>query len=766
MNNAFVRSICLCAGSLALFAAAPTPAEEAVQNDEEPRTISEGNGDTDAVDLDEVVVTAVRRDTSLQDADVAATVLNWNMLEEARVTDIRRIDDLVPNVQFNDSGQIGGVYIGIRGVESNPFIVNRAAVYVDGIPFRELNNSVLPQLEAVEVLRGPQSTLYGANTESGLILLRTREPTETFQADGQLTVTGFDNGETYRGRAFIGGSLVPNSLTGGLTVQYTDADYFVRNIGSTPQGPGRFEERFVQSRLRWTPTNRLTVNATAYYVDTSAPGVYRFDGYPVDLERYNAVYRDGLLFDPTDPFAPPPVNAPLEAGPFTFINDAPKRAEIEEFVAGTSASFETAAGEATLAFSYRSEDIDDRGFDIDNSNGPFLAGAQIDDKEVWTGEARFVSREARPLTYVVGASVYREDERETLLSLVGPGTLDDFAAAPEQSIESRDWGIFGSVSYTPPSVKKLTATVGLRYDRAERTTSQQAGVLDLGFDQFVFNDVALQDTFDAVLPRFALRYEASDDLTFYANAAKGYIPGGFNITAAQEGLIDEAIRYGKEELWSYDAGVRWRSADRRVQLAAAAFFIEADGWQEITALEDEQGNVVSTSLITSLAAIENRGLELEGRYEPVDGLTLIGNIGYVDAEYTDFAGRGAELVVGNPVKLIPEYDANLAVRYQLPSGWFVRGEASLLGDTPLDEGRRQGFDADALAVQEAVAILGLQVGYDAFPFSARLFVENLTDERRISGAAFPNAFFPADGVLYAAVDAPRVFGVELSLSSW
>lgn len=764
MSNAFSCSIRWWAVSLALLFVVAAPADGAAEEADEPRTNPEESSDTDAADLDTVVVTAVRRDTALQDADVAATVLNWKTLKEARVTDIRRIDDLVPNVQFNDSGQIGAVYIGIRGVESNPFIVNRAAVYVDGIPFRELNNSVLPQLEAVEVLRGPQSTLYGANTESGLILLRTREPTETFQADGQVTATSFDNGESYRASGFIGGSLVPNSLTGGLSVRYADADYFVRNIGNTPQGPGRFEERLVQSRLRWTPTDRVTINATAYHIDTSAPGVYRFDGYPVDLERYNAVYRDGQLFDPANPFSPPPVNAPLEAGPFTFINDAPKRAEVEELVAGTSAIFASAAGEATLAFSYRSEDIDDRGFDIDNSNGPFLAGAQIDDKEVWTGEARFVSREDRPLTYVVGASVYSENERETLLSLVGPGTLDDFAAAPEQSVDSRDWGVFGSVSYTPASVNKLTATVGLRYDRAERTTAQQAGVLDLGFDQFIFNDVALQETFDVVLPRFALRYESSDDLTFYANAAKGYIPGGFNITAAQEGLIDDAIRYGQEELWSYDAGFRWRSADRRVRLAAAAFLIQADGWQEITALEDEQGNVVSTSLITSLAAIENRGLELEGRYEPVDGLTFVGNVGFVDAEYTDFAGRGAELVIGNPVKLIPEYDANLAVRYQLPSGWFVRGEANLLGDTPLDEGRRQGFDADALAVQEAVAILGLQVGYDAFPFSARLFVENLTDQRRISGAAFPNAFFPADGVLYAAVDAPRVFGVELSMS--
>lgn len=752
MREAFLRTAVTCALLLGPL--------------ESPLLAAEGpaDGETRAPSLEEVVVTAVRRSTTLQDADVAATVLDARALEEARVTDIRRIDDLVPNVTFNDSGQIGGVYIGVRGVESNPFIVNRAAVYIDGIPFRELNNSVLAQLEAVEVLRGPQSTLYGANTEAGMILLRTRAPTEEFTAEGQLTTTTFDHGRSHQGTGFLGGSLVDDTLAGGLAVRLTDADYFVRNIGATPQGPGRFEERFLQGRLRWTPTDRLTVNVTAYGVDTTAPGVYRFDGYPVDLERYNAVYRDGLLFDPANPFAPPAVNAPLEAESFTFVNDAPKRAEIEELVGGLSATLELDAGEATLALSYRSEDIDDRGFDIDNSNGPFLAGAQIDDKEVWTGELRFASREDRPISYVIGASLYGEDERETLLSLVGPGTLDDFVAAPEQLVESRDWGAFGSVSYSPSGLSALTATLGLRYDRAERTTAQQAGVLDLGSAEFVFDDVSLTDTFDVVLPRFALRYEASPDLTFFANAAKGYIPGGFNVTAAQEGLRDEVIRYGQEELWSYDAGLRWRSPDGRTRLSAAAFLIEADGWQEITALEDEAGNVISTSLVTSLAEIESRGLEIEGGYEPVGGLSITGNLGYVDAEYTDFAGRGAELVIGNPVKLIPEYDANLAVRYEFPSGWFLRAEANLLGSTPLDEGRRQGFDAAALAVQEAVTIYGLQFGYEAHPFAARIFAENLTDERRLSGAAFPNAFFPVDGVLYGALDAPRVLGLEISMS--
>ncbi|MEM1191467.1 MAG: TonB-dependent receptor plug domain-containing protein [Pseudomonadota bacterium] len=720
--------------------------------------------DVDSREIEEVFVSATKTETTLQDLDLSATVLSRQDLIDARVTDIRRIDDLVPNVQFNDTGQIGAVYISIRGVESNPFIVNRAAVYIDGIPFRELNNSVLAQLDGVEVLRGPQSTLYGANTSSGLVLLKTRAPSDERIADATLTATTFGNGDSLQLTGFLGAPLVGDSLVGSLSYRFTDADYYVENIGATPQGPGQFDETFLQGRLRWEPNEKLTVNATGYYIDTAAPGIYRFDGYPVELDAYNAIYSDGALFDPANPFSPPPVNGNLRADDFSFVNNAPKRAEIEEFVFGLSATVYMGSGNLDLAFSHRSEEIADKGFDIDNTNGPFLAGAQFDDVTVTTGEIRFTADPVNGFSYNVGASFYLEDEKETLASLVGGGGLDDFIRAPEQGVDSRDWGVFSSVSYSPQSLDRLTFTAGLRFDSAERTTTQQAGVLDLGFSQFFFQELDLNDTFEELLYRFAVRYELSEDLTLYSNLASGYVPGGFNIAAAEEDALEDVVRFGQEELISFDAGLRWRSADRRKSFSTAVFYLEADNWQEITALEDEEGNVISTSIVTSRAAIESMGIEFEGRVQFDHGLLLTANLGLIDADYTDFAGQGADQVIGGPVKLIPDYDGNVALRWAFAGGWFLRGEVNLIGEMALDEGIRQGFDANALATQEAVEIYGLQLGWEGERFSARLFAENLTEERRFSGGAFPNAFFPNDGLLYGAIDAPRVVGLELNLS--
>ena len=121
----------------------------------------------DATTLDGVVVTGSKRDTPYLKSDLSVTVLDRQALKEAGVTEFRDLDKLAPNVKFNVMGQLSNMFISIRGIESNPFLVNRASVYIDGIPFRELSNAVLNQVESVEVLRGPQGTLYGATANPG-----------------------------------------------------------------------------------------------------------------------------------------------------------------------------------------------------------------------------------------------------------------------------------------------------------------------------------------------------------------------------------------------------------------------------------------------------------------------------------------------------------------------------------------------------------------------------------------------------------------------
>lgn len=717
--------------------------------------------------VDEIIVTGTRLETTLQDADTAATVLTSQALSEARVTDIRRIDDFVPNVQFNESSEVGGVYISIRGIESNPFIVNRAAVYIDGIPFRELSNSVFSELQSVEVLRGPQSTLYGANAESGLIVIRTRPPGDQLEATARLTTATFEAGESYVAEAYVGAPLIEDTLAGSINIKYSDKARFIENIGDTPQGPGEIDEWFVQGRLRFTPSDNVEINAMGYVIDIHAPGVYRFDSAPVDVQRYNEVYSDGILFDPANPVSPPPLNGDVLVGDFNFTNNAPKLAQIEEKAVGISGAVDTGVGSIRAAVSYRSEDADDRGFDVDRTNAPILTGGVVDSKEVVSAELLLQSLGTQSLGYVVGVSAYADEEKESLGSLLVPGGgFDDFVFAPVQSRDSEDVGVFGSLSYTPPSLEDWTFTAGGRYDIAKRTTSQEEGILDLGFTQFFFEEIELEDTFEEFLPRLAVRYRPSENLTWFANAARGYIPGGFNLAATAEEFLGDFVQYESETLWSYDLGLKWRSPERGLRTAAAVFFIEASNWQEITGVFTADGQVGSTSFITSVASIESFGIEVEAEWQPTNALTLTGNFGYVNAEYVDYAEAEPD-VVGNPVKYIPEYDGNLAVRYEWESGWFVRAEADFLGRLPLNEGNfgnLQRLGIAGIQTQSATQVFGFQVGYRRGPLLARFFGENVTNERRFSGLGFPSGVFPTDGILYAPLDVPRVFGFEVEIN--
>lgn len=684
----------------------------------------------------DIIVTGTRRDTRLQDADMSVTVINRETLNQARIRDVRQLDAVVPNVQFNESGQLGSTFISIRGIESNPFIVNRAAVYIDGIPFRELSNAVLNQVQSVEVLRGPQATLYGANSESGLIVINTRAPTDDLMAEVRGTGTIFGGGASGTVDGFVG-TPITKTLSGSLAFKVLQGDSFLRNI-QPGQPDGKIGETFVQGRLKWTPTDRLTINATAYLLDTRAPGVFDQEYLPVDVDLYNRTYAD--LY-----------NGGRKIGRFSYINDAPKRTDERERILGASASYKLSYGTLDAAMSYRRLKSDSKGLDFDFTALPTAAGQDYKDKDFWNFELRFASPANEPFNYIIGATHYRQDDERFQTTFVGPGTLDSYAPSPRQFAHARDWGAFASANWSPVQLPALTLSAGVRYDYAHRSAQQNAGQIDLGGGtMFVYRDASLSGDFEAVLPRFSVRYKVSPQLSLYANAAKGYIPGGFNLTAAQEALSDAAPRYSSETMWSREAGFKWQSADGKLRLAGAAFYIRSNNWQEI---QDATGRIISSGYIGSSASMDSKGFELEASAEPTRGLTLTANFGLSDARYRDLQIDATTNAKGKRVKLVPTYDGYLAVRYQTPDGLYGRAEVSFTG--------KESLESLGRAMQPATQTVGVQAGYEADHWGLRLFVDNLTNVRRGTGLAFQNLGFGNDGNWYSPIGRSRQGGVEL-----
>jgi iron complex outermembrane receptor protein len=689
---------------------------------------------------DGIIVTATRQPSPLADTPVAATVLTEQFIRDARIDSLRQIDDYIPNVQFNQTGQVGGTYVTIRGIESNPFIVNRAAVYVDGIPFRKLREQTLGTVEQIEVLRGPQGTLYGANTESGLIVIRTRQPSDAFE--GEVTGSGFGFGNGIGGdvRLAMGGPLIADRLTASMVASYSHADSFVRNIGSSIGEEGQLSEAFLQGKLRWTPSAAVTLDLLAQTSILRAPGLYEQEFLPIDRDVYNRNYSQAF-------------NGGRRAGRFTLINDAPKRtAEDEVLLAG---NLNVDFGGAVLDFnaSWRQLDVNSQGTDLDLTALPGAAGANRDDETFWNFEARLASSAGAHIQWVAGLNHYRSSESQILATLAGPGGLGDYVPAPLQATRSRDYAVFGQV--TVPLVANVRVTAGGRYERAERDKVQAAGMLDLGpFGQFQFPAEDLSRTFEEFLPKVSLDWRPDEALLVYVSAAKGWIPGGFNLGAASSAVTRDFSGFGAETLWSYEVGAKLELLDKRLLVSGALFHIDADNWQEFNVLVNDQGQAISTNLITSDANVRSRGFELEVTGKPSATLELAASFGYVDSTYTDYRFSATQDFTGNRVRLVPEYDASLSASWRPWKGLFVRGEVAASGNTPLNP--------ENTAFQDAVVLIGGQIGWEAEHWSARLYVENLTDELVFNTNAFANFAFGNDGTLYAGVAPPRVVGVQLS----
>ncbi|MEM9168040.1 MAG: TonB-dependent receptor [Pseudomonadota bacterium] len=729
--------------------------------------------DAEVRTADTIVVTGQKRERTLLESDVSATVLGARDIEELRLRDIRRLDDVVPNVQFAQGSQVSPVFASIRGIESNPAIVNRAAIYIDGVPFRELSNAVLDQIESIEVLRGPQSTLYGANSEAGLFIINSRQPTEAFEAEFRADASAYNGDYAYNFSGFAGGPLIEDTLFGSVVVSYTNEDSFLQNPFAPEVSTAEIRDTFVQGRLTFTPNDSLTIKATAYYLDVEAPGLYEGAFAPIDT----AAFDDNIAFDPfTQQVLGPYIDVfheGREIGDWEFFSDTDQLTEERDVVAGFSLTQDVGDGKIDLAASYSNLDADSFGLDIDFSAFPLQVGFANDELTVWSGELRYTSPDSDVFEYIVGVSFYKDErvsERNVTFADPFNGGFLPFDEIPELFAESEDYAVFGSGSFGL-GAPGLKGTIGLRYDNATRRASQEGYEVTFGQQTLFLLDAEGETTFEQWLPRFSVNYEASDRFSVFASASRGYIPGGFNIAASADPTVAEDIfRFDEEKIWNYEIGVKTIFPDGRGYLNAAVFYIESDGWQEVQLLTDPvTGSITTPTFLSADADIVSKGFEIEGVYRPINNLKISASFGYTDAEYRNFdfevGARGQiaqiEDLSGAGVKLVPEYDLNVSALYEFSWGGYVRGEINGQGDMPLEERTREIDPFADRAVQEAVTRFNLYAGYETAGYSLSVFAENITDERVVSGLAFQNLFFGNDGTFYGPLDAPRVVGVEV-----
>lgn len=725
-----------------------------------------GAGDgTPNLQIAEVIVTARRRSESLQDVPISVSAFDARRIEELQAENISGLQNAVPNL-YLDRGDGANTVVFIRGIGQNDSLAFADAgvgIYVDDVFIARSQAAFLDlfDVDRVEVLRGPQGTLYGRNTIGGAIKFVSAEPPERF---GLYAEAGGGNYDFSTLKARLGGPLVEDVLRGKIAVSAINRSGFATN--SDGEDDGDTKSLAWRGTLAFTPTDRLRVSLSV-------------DGKRDRPDTSRSPVRETSVTGFADPIGAPtsPTTFAPATDPYRVDVNANRMSDLTAYGVALKAGFELSdAWSIESITSYREMDFD-LTLDTDGSPLPILDILVLQDQDQFSQELRATYDAHQGFTLVAGLYYFRDDDLtfsgvdNASLSVFGfPVTLFGLATSSLADTHqiTKSYAAFADASYD--LTQRLTVSAGVRYTYEEKESQRR-------FENFFDPAISMVDNtppflsgvgvagapisgkadFDAVTPKLSVSYRASDDAMFYASAARGFKSGGFD----GRGTSDFAFQpFDPETVWGYEVGLKSTWADGRVVANAAVFYNDYQDLQ-VTSFGADPVSGTFVSLFTNAAKARTEGAELELAVRASAGLTLNASLGYLDAKYEEFetlvGGVGTDVSDRGMVNA-PEWSGSLGVTYEHPIS------ASLVGAVHID-GAYRGKTYTEITASEVLA----QDDYvmtNAFAslktdderWELRGGVQNLTDEKvRVQG--FNLSEFP--GYQLAFYSARRTWGLHL-----
>lgn len=640
------------------------------------------------VTLEEVVVTAQKRAQSLQDTPIAITAFGSSELEQRGIRNIGDLAAIAPNVQIAPMpSNTAKATIAIRGaVTSNPAITwePTVGIYLDGVFVGKYSGNVfnIMDLERIEVLRGPQGTLYGKNTIGGAINVITGKPSGEF---GGTLRAGYGN---YRFWELYGsldlGALDLNqagSLKSKITLSRQSRDGFYKNkdrVGiplSDPLGtPYQHEPNPVNHRdhneldtkvgrldLLWEASDALELRYVLDKVDN--------DNTPAKSQL--------TYFDPDDDtfdFKLPPELADYVHSRNSNSKRSPADFDIYERFQSTSQSLFAdyhmgelgLLGDVTLKYLGNHRKLDYK-VNLDLDGTPFEifhSGQQKESYRQRSHELQLTGATER-VDYVVGLYHFKEDADvldplRPVNQFYGPYTLDN-----RYGFDGKQYAAFGQLEYRPGMAvleDRLTLTAGLRWTREKKSAYQS----HVEGNPAVDFSARAQDTWNNVSATAIAAWDLSDGVNAYVKYAEGFKAGGFN--GESDNAQDFEDGYDPEKVKSFELGLKSRWLDQRLQVNAATFYNKETDLQLLVF----SGGTGASNKVTNAGKSVKSGAELEVVFQPTADLQLSGNLGYLDARYKKYMEEVNGVYLNNKRnkdnQYAPRYVYNLGAEYTFAQG--------------------------------------------------------------------------------------------------
>lgn len=710
--------------------------------------------------IEEVVVTAQKRESALQDTPIAITALSSSAIEDRQIDSMPQIQHLAPNLVFNTLGGTANLYMRGIGTDINDSLAEPGvALYIDGV-YQGVTgdqSAVYNDLERIEVLRGPQGTLYGRNSTGGNVHIFTRQPGFLPELNASVLVGDYDR---IKGHVSAAGPLVEDRLAARASFVVDQRD----GVRDNPFDGDDIDERDLQSgrvAVLFTPTSDVEFTLRGDWTE-------RKDDSP-RWDYIEVIEGAGL-----NPFMFGGVAAP---GSEEIMNDGVTEYETDMW--GISGTLDWQIGAATVRSitAYRESDWGGP-YDNDGTNIPFLQAHPTQTSEQFSQELNLIGTalDAR-LDWIVGLYYFQQDslaeytyELEVLQPVLEaafglpPGGLADPALNPVwaprintsqgsaapfndfnsvQDTESR--AIFAQGTYNLTEALRVTA--GLRYTSDEKDVVQTRTT---NISPAVCRDLRQDDSWNETTWTLIADFDVTADVMVYASISQGFHAGGFN-----GGSCGDV--YDPETLIAYETGLKSRFADNRVQLNLAAFYYDYEDYQARLFVDQ-------MALVENAAKAAVRGVEAEFQINPVAGLSFDGSMSWLDAEFDEFAADNpmtpaVELVdlENNQLLRSPEFSYNAGAQYRFDLG--NAGSLTARYEIAYKDDYFISIFNDDFARIDAYTLQNLRLLWsDGVRWDVQAFVENVADEEYFEAIVLT----PSAGGSLGLWNMPRTWGVQAS----
>lgn len=628
--------------------------------------------DSDDLMIEEILVTAQKRSETLTEVPIAMSVFGADQIKQTSIQELKDLGDYIPNVNFSQ-GTDFGAQIRIRGVGANSRNIgfdSRVGVYLDGIYLGQgpALNQDLVDLQQIEVLRGPQGTLFGKNTVAGAISMISVKPGSEFTADVTANVWNYSGLELKAvvnipmGDAWSARLAYSDRSRDGYITNVYDADALPTTFnivhpvagpifgiplcdeagGSTPPGCSANQvgpdtppvvstlndvnTQSYRAQLRFMPSDQLDINLAV-------------DGLKSFRNTINGIPFTDTFGSTIDQFAP---------GKFDVSFDKDGFEDRDIFGASLTIDYDMANGYAFRSLTgYRDTSIQYVN-DTDVTAFDFLYIDYTDEYTQTTQEFQLISPDDSAFKYVAGFYYYNQDAHSVRDAITGNagwlfGLPPGAGAFSVGDVETDSWAVFLNGSYDFND--RWRVGFGFRYSDETKDVlydldGSRSGVFNIGTTPA--GGYIDSDTYTNFAPMLTVSYAVGDNASIYAKYSTGFKSGGFNLDYVTQDDLDAGIIFNEETVDSYELGWKGTYFDGRLSLNTAAFIANYQDYQVNQFFDlgfDEASGTQLTSIrITNAAEVDTSGIELEATWLATANLSFHGSLGLLKAEFADFPG--------------------------------------------------------------------------------------------------------------------------------